>query len=116
MSTLKQKLAFKEITENRRPVSVAMRKVGYSHNSAVKPQNLTESKGWKELCEQAGLTDEFLLDALHEDIEKKPQNRKPELELAFKVKGRLKENEIGNQTVIQNIVYLPAKPNDGMET
>lgn len=68
-----------------------MIEAGYSHNTAKKPQNLTESDGWKTLCEEHGLTDDFLLGALKEDIEKKPQNRKAELELAFKVRGDMTE-------------------------
>lgn len=52
MATLKQKKAFKEITENHRSISGAMRDVGYSKNTAVKPSNLTKSKGWEELMEE----------------------------------------------------------------
>ena len=40
---------------------------------------------------EAGLTDEFLNTCLSEDIKKKPQNRKPEVELAYKLKGRLSD-------------------------
>jgi hypothetical protein len=93
MATLKQKRAFKEITENHLPVSKAMEKVGYKRVTALKPSNLTESKGFMEIAEKAGLTDEFLTTALYNDIKAKPKNRKPELELAFRVKGRLKEGE-----------------------
>ena len=60
MPTLKQKKVLKEITENHGSVSGAMRKVGYSQNTAKKPTNLTESKGWKELLEQNGLDDDSL--------------------------------------------------------
>ena len=41
--------------------------------------------------EEAGLTDDFLNNALVFDIKHKPKNRKPELELAYKLKGKLKE-------------------------
>lgn len=103
MATIKQKLAFKQIMEKRGGVSTAMRAVGYEENTAKNPKNLTESKGFLELCEKVGLTDEFLTKALTEDIKKKPQNRKPELELAFRVKGRLKENEEPSRKNIINI-------------
>lgn len=52
MATEKQKRAFKEITENHRSVSAAMREVGYDESSATKPSNLTNSKGWKDLMEE----------------------------------------------------------------
>ena len=58
---------------------------------AKTPQKLTESKGFKELCEEYGLTDELLLKSLVEDIKNKKKNRKPELELGFKIKGRLQD-------------------------
>ncbi len=66
-----------------------MREVGYSENTAKTPQKLTESKGFIELCEEKGLTDDLLINALVEDIKSKKGNRKSELELAFKIKGRL---------------------------
>jgi len=51
MPTVKQKLAFKEVVENGRSVSGAMRDVGYSSNTAVDPSKLTGSIGWKELMD-----------------------------------------------------------------
>lgn len=88
MATIKQKKALDNLVENGGNASKAMRDAGYSVETAKDPSKLTESKGFLELCEQRGLTDDFLLDALVEDIEKKPQNRKAELELAFKIKGK----------------------------
>ena len=87
--TLKQRRAFEKTIENNGNVSKSMVQVGYSENFAKNPQTLTESKGWKQLCEEKGLTDTFLVDALVSDIKGKPKNRKPELELGFKVLGRL---------------------------
>jgi hypothetical protein len=52
MATLKQKRAFKEITENNRSVSDGMRRVGYKKSTATKPKNLTNTKGWNELMEK----------------------------------------------------------------
>jgi len=97
MPTIKQRKAFKQIIENHSSISKAMRDVGYKKTTATVPYNLTKSKGWQELCEEIGLTDELLATALVEDIKAKPQNRKAELELGFKVKGRLKENETPTQ-------------------
>ena len=90
MSTIKQKKVLQKIIENHGNVSKSMREVGYSKNTALNPKkNLTDTKGFKELCEEIGLTDEFLTVALVSDIKSKPKNRKPELELGFKVRGRL---------------------------
>jgi hypothetical protein len=71
-----------------------MREVGYSSNTAKTPQKLTNSVGFIELCEEKGLTDSLLIDALVEDIKTKKGNRKSELELGFKIKGRLVQKDI----------------------
>lgn len=86
-----QKRAFTEMVENGRKKGDAMIRAGYSKNTAVAPTKLTESKGFQELLEKAGLTDEFLNTALYEDIKAKKKNRKPELELAYKLKNRLSD-------------------------
>jgi hypothetical protein len=89
-TTLQQK-ALDNLVANGGTVTKAMRDAGYSENTVQTPSKLTESKGFKELCEQYGLTDNLLLSSLVEDIKKKEQNRKAELELGFKIKGRLTE-------------------------
>lgn len=106
MATLKQKKAFNSIVEKSRTggtLGEALLEANYSPNTAIKPSQVMKSKGFKELCEEAGLTDDFLITALRDDIEKKPQNRKPELELAFKVTGKLNETPQENKTLIINI-------------
>lgn len=52
MATIKQKAVAKRITENHGNISKTMREVGYSKNTAKKPSNLTDSKGWEELMEE----------------------------------------------------------------
>jgi len=89
MSTIKQEKALEKMVENGGNASQAMRDVGYSENTAKTPQKLTESKGFKELCEDSGLTDLFLIESLVEDIKAKKGNRRAELELGLKVRGRL---------------------------
>lgn len=64
MATLKQKLAVKEITEKHISVSKAMLNVGYDKVTAAKPQNLTKSKGFKELIANMGVSDEDLAEIL----------------------------------------------------
>ena len=89
MSTIKQKIVLEKIVENGGNISQAMLEVGYSPNTAKTPQKLTESIGFIELCEEKGLTNNLLINALVEDIKEKKGNRKAELELGFKIKGIL---------------------------
>lgn len=85
MATLKQKEAAKILLENPGiPVSKAMREAGYSEPMARNPQELINSKGFRELAEEAGLTVEFLLSALYDDIKGKPKKRLGEMQLAGK--------------------------------
>lgn len=89
MATEKQIKAVSNMVENGGIASRAMVDAGYSEATAKTPQKLTESKGFKELCEEYGLTDGLIIESLVEDIKLKPQNRKPELELGAKIKGML---------------------------
>lgn len=90
MATERQKKAVEALVGTGGNVTRAMLEAGYSVNTANTPQKLTESDGYRELMD-AYLPDDMLLRALADDIEKKAGNRKPELELAFKVKGRMTE-------------------------
>ncbi len=94
MSTQKQELALNKMVENGGIASLAMIDAGYSSNTAKTPQKLTESIGFLELCEEKGLTDQLLVNALVEDIKCKTGNRKAELELAFKIKGYLQPKSV----------------------
>lgn len=103
--TQKQKKAIENMVKNNGNVSKSMVDAGYSKKTAINPQKLTESKGFAQLCEECGLTDELLLNALTEDIKKKKGNRKPELELGFKIKGRMVDKtehsgEVTTKTII----------------
>lgn len=91
MATEKQKKAVNNMVENGGIASKAMLDADYSKNTAKTPQKLTESKGFKEICADCGLTDELILNSLTEDIKLKPQNRKAELELGAKIKGLIKD-------------------------
>lgn len=106
MATTRQKMAFNRVVENGGNISRAMMDVGYTPATAKTPQKLTESKGFQELCDQHGLTDDFLIRALIEDIENKPKNRKPELELAFKIKGRMMEEKPENTRPINLVIPI----------
>lgn len=90
MPTIKQRNMVKELVENGGTnLGEAMKKSGYSENTALTPAKVTESKGFQEALNEAGLTDEFLNACLYEDIQAKKQNRKAELELAYKLKHKL---------------------------
>jgi hypothetical protein len=57
--------------------------------SNIPTSEITESEGFAFLAESIGLTDDFLLQALKDDITSKPANRVKELKLAFDLKGKL---------------------------
>ena len=108
MVTIKQEEAAKIITENHGNVSKTMRRVGYAENTAKKPQNLTESNGWKELMEQY-LPDKDLT-KVHKEGLKATRHisatqyqdemdvpdqaiRHKYLETGYKIKGKMKDSE-----------------------
>lgn len=97
MATEMQKRAVAGTLENlgrERPLSKQeiLKNAGYSPAVAKNPDIVLESKGFLELIDFY-LPEDKLLKALNDDIEGKPFNRKAELELAFKLRGRLKETE-----------------------
>lgn len=104
--TLKQEKALEKMVENGGNISQAMRDVGYSENTAKTPQKLTKSKGFIELCEEKGLTDNFLINALIEDIKEKKGNRRAEIELGFKIKGHLIQKSDVKTSAKPNISYV----------
>lgn len=89
MATIKQEKAIGKLVENGGNVSKAMKEAGYSEATAKNPSKLTKSKGFEELLDEYGLTEELIVTALVEDITKKPQNRKAELELGSKLRGMI---------------------------
>lgn len=79
--------------ESNKPLGAILLDAGYSQSVANAPgHNVLQSKGFLALMEGLGLTDDFLSNALKEDIIKKPQNRLGELTLAYKLRGRLKDD------------------------
>lgn len=91
MATQKQRKAAEYMVENGGNKAQALKAAGYSASIVKNPQKVTNAKSFQDLCEELGLTDDLLLAALVEDIKEKKGNRKTELELGFKVKGRLKD-------------------------
>lgn len=79
-----------------------MEDAGYSPKTAVHPkEKLFKAKGFQELLNESGLTDEFLNKCLYTDIKQKKGNRKQELELAYRLKGRLKETKETHRVLIE---------------
>ena len=100
MASIKQRLAVKKTIENRGNVSRAMIEAGYSKNTAHNPKTLTESKGWKELMNEA-LPDALLLKVHKQGLKAmRAKGDKPDykvrhsyLETGYKIKGKIKEGE-----------------------
>jgi len=114
MATIKQKLAVQKIVENGGNVSRSMIEVGYSPATAKTPDKLTDSKGYQELLNEY-LPDDFILGALKDDIEKKPQNRVAELNLATKVKG-MQVDKVDHTTQGDKIVFNVVRGIDEQNT
>lgn len=105
MATIKQKKAFDKVVENHGNVSRAMLEVGYDPTTAKNPRNLTQSKGWKEIMKEYGLTEGLITKSLVEDIKSKPKRRFLELSLGAEILG-MKKKEVEkntNQVIVVNI-------------
>jgi hypothetical protein len=99
MPTDKQIKAVNEMVGNGGKAQPAMRKAGYSENTINTPQKLTESKGFKQLCDECGLTEELIVGSLVADIKSKPQNRLGELGLGAKIKGLVTDKSENTSTI-----------------
>ena len=106
MATLRQKLAVDKIVETGGNVTRAMKEAGYPPTTYNNPKVLTESKGFKELMKEYGLTEGLIAKSLVEDIEKKPQNRLGELRLGAEIIG-LKATEGAGETKNLTINITP---------
>lgn len=104
MPTIRQKKALSKIMENHGNVSQAMRDVGYTEATAKNPSNLLDSQGFMQLMDQKGLTDDFIVQALVDDIESKPGKRIQELQLAVKMRGRMNETDTPLTNLTVNIL------------
>lgn len=97
MATLKQQKWLKEYIETGNATEAAVRSYDVGSRKAasvIGTENLVKlSKPIAELCDELGLTDELIVNALKEDIVAKKGNRKAELELAAKLKGRMTEKQ-----------------------
>ncbi len=71
--------------------------------TAKNPTQVTESKGSQKALELAGLDLDTLNSYLAEDLAVKKQNRFNELQLAYKLHGKLRDTKEGDKTLILNI-------------
>lgn len=111
MATIKQKKLAKKIMEKKgKSVSAAMKEVGYSDSTASNPQQVTNSKGWKELM------DEYIPEAKLAEVHKQqleatshdkfgdiyPDNdaRLKALDLGYKLRGSYKPTQIDVRTFV----------------
>src|SRR3990167_4191728 len=122
MATIKQKLSFKKVLKGM-PIKHAMLEVKYAPSTANTTGKLTRSKGWKELTDKY-ISEEALMKVHKEGLSattKKPHlidrddkgrpvyeyvpetdfsTRHKYLATGYKVRGRMKEQDGGNKTLI----------------
>ena len=121
MPTPRQRLVAKKILENKgMAVSRAMIEAGYPKTTAKNPQQLTESKSWKELLAEY-LPDKLLIEKNEEGLnatKKEDRKKVPDyyirhryLETALKIKGKLTESYgDGKAGISVNVIqfgYIP---------
>ena len=111
MATVKQKKAAENLVGNGGNVTKAMRDAGYSENTLNTPSKLLDSKGFMELMDQYGLTDTLIIQSLVDDINNKPKNRVPELQLAVKMRGRMME-KVDHTTDGKPLTFLVSRGNE----
>jgi hypothetical protein len=98
MATIRQKRTFAKLVQQGGNVSRALRESGYSKSYSRCPNQFTNSKGFRELCNYFGLTEELVLKGLVDDIVGKPGKRVGELNLGAEILGMKRPL---NQTNVQ---------------
>lgn len=101
-ATIKQKRVVQGLLEGKN-AKTAIVEAGYSVNTAANPKTVLSAPGFIALLDEIGLSDTFLSEALKQDIEKKPGKRVEELKLAYKLRGRLKDEQNIGVNFIQNV-------------
>lgn len=112
MPTYKQTQAAQKMVENGGNVSKAMKDAGYSDATANTPKKLTESKGFLELLDDYGLTEELIIKSLVEDIKSNAGKRRIELTLAAKLRGMFKRETTLSADLPQPILISWVSPDD----
>jgi len=95
--TVRQKQAFQNMSEiigNGGSIGNALVKAGYSEITAKTPKRVTETRGFRQLCNESGLTEKLVITALVEDIKNKPGDRIREIITVCRMLGLFKiDNE-----------------------
>ena len=128
MATNKQKKLLKKISENlgnqaSKPIGTMMREVGYSESTSKTPSRVTQSKGFVELLEKAGISDSKIAKRLNEGLDALKYAGKLELPdmyarhryliTALELKGHIKKEGIAQEAKVINVVYgHKIKPKD----
>lgn|SRR3990167_1437547 len=109
-STTKQQKAVEGIVESRRnglnkTKGEVLLEAGYSVATAIKPSQVTESKGFKEELAKYGLDEGLITKCLVSDIKNKPKKRFFELNLGAEILGMKKRSDPHgeNKILIVNI-------------
>lgn len=89
---------------------------GYGAGKSVQPAVITRSPGFLTALDELGLTDEFVVASLVEDIRLKPQRRAFELSIAAKIRGLdRRADSVNNSTMsIQNAMIIIQQPDNGL--
>ena len=69
MATTRQKLAVSKLVENGGNITKALKQADYSPNTIKTPSKVTKSKGFRELMEKMGISDEKLAKRLDEGLD-----------------------------------------------
>ncbi len=90
--------------ETKGNVGEALRKAGYSESIVKNPQTVTQSQGFLSLCDALGLTDDFIVNALQEDISTKKGRRVAELRLASELKQLTRPLNTGDSPILNIVI------------
>ena len=103
--TQRQRAYVKEVIANpSQTAKSALIKAGYSPNTAIEPQQVIQTQGVQYLLAKHGLTKDFIINCVKEDIDKKPQNRAAELSLASKITGLVSNQQQPNQLFTEKVI------------
>lgn len=110
------------VVENRRTgkekhLGQLVKQAGYPPATQVKPNVVMNSRGFLAALDELGLTDDFVVSSLVEDIRSKPQRRAFELSIAAKIRGLDRRADTISNTSIQiaNAVILVQSPPKPLE-
>lgn len=115
--TLRQQTAIKKVMETHGNVTEAMKAAGYSPSTINTPEVLTKSKAWQELMEDY-MPDKKLFKKHDEALEATKWNdftgereadhtiRLKAVDLAYKLKGRLKEGVNVQGDLNMNVIIM----------